>query len=475
MSARSNKDPAPPAADGALLLDGAGPETEQAWIAVIRKMDETYAELVTQQIELEAKNDALEEAQAFIAGVMASMTDVLIACDLTGRIEQVNLAAERLFGRSASALLELKLADLLAPDSPTGFPDILATVARRQRIVDRDFAFATPEGPLPVSLNGAIRFDSRGRAVGLVLTGRPMGELRKAYSDLAAAHERLKQTQQQLVHSEKMASLGRLVAGVAHELNNPISFVYGNAHAMQRYGERLVAYVDALHGAPAPGAVADLRTQLKIDRTLAELAPTIAGMLEGAERVRDIVADLRRFSSDRKQASEPVDMAALARSALDWVAKAQSPTVETLLTLPDGLEVTGHPGQLHQMMMNLIQNAVDAMDGRPDGRLEISGHTFAGQVVMRVRDTGPGIPPEIASRIFDPFFTTKPVGKGTGLGLSISYRIVQEHDGTLEAGNHPAGGAVMTLSLPSATGLAPPPMTRRHAHRRGPTIMSVRS
>ncbi|MFG1464673.1 ATP-binding protein [Xanthobacter sp. DSM 24535] len=438
---------------GALGLDAVGslnPEAEQAWIAVIRKMDETYAELVAQQIELENKNSALEEAHAFIAGVMASMTDALIACDLSGRIEQVNVAAERLLGRSGSALLELKLADLLAPETPTGFGDVLAIVAKRQRIVDRDFAFLTPDGPLPVSVNGAIRFDARGRAVGIVLMGRPIGELRKAYSDLAAAHERLKQAQQQLVHSEKMASLGRLVAGVAHELNNPISFVYGNAHALKRYGERLVAYVDALHG-PDPIPM-DLRAQLKIDRTLGEMAPTIAGMLEGAERVRDIVADLRRFSSDRREASELVDMAAVVRSALDWVAKARSPAVETTISMASGLEVIGHPGQLHQLMMNLIQNAVDAMEASPERRMVIEGERRAESVVIRVRDTGPGIAPPHLSRIFDPFFTTKPVGKGTGLGLSISYRIAQEHEGQLEAGNHPEGGAVITVTVPAAQG-----------------------
>ncbi|WP_084539904.1 sensor histidine kinase [Azorhizobium doebereinerae] len=450
MSPTRSTGPAPPASPGPGEEIGVlGAEAEQAWISVIQKMDETYAELLSQQVELEAKNDALEEAHAFIAGVMASMTDVLIACDLTGRIEQVNVAAERLFGRTASALLELKLADLLAPGSPASFADVLAVVARRQRIVDQDFAFATPEGPLPVSVNGAIRFDPRGRAVGIVLMGRPMGELRKAYSDLAAAHERLKETQQQLIQAEKMASLGRLVAGVAHELNNPISFVYGNAHTLKRYSERLAAYLGAVHGTPNP-ALAPLRAELKIDRTLAELGPTLAGMLEGAERVRDIVADLRRFSSDRRQACEPVDMAGLVRSALDWVAKAQSPEVAVATDLAEGLDVSGHPGQLHQVMMNLIQNALDAMEGRAERRLEITGRREASRVVIRVRDTGPGFAPDILSRVFDPFFTTKPVGKGTGLGLSISYRSVQEHEGTLQAANHPAGGAVMTLSLPAA-------------------------
>lgn len=427
-----------------------GAEAEQAWISVIQKMDETYAELLAQQVELEAKNEALEEAHAFIAGVMASMTDVLIACDLAGRIEQVNVAAERLFGRPASVLQVQRLADLIAPESPASFSDVLATVARRERIADRDFTFLTPEGPLPVSVNGAIRFDPRGRAVGITLMGRPVGELRKAYSDLAAAHERLKETQQQLVQAEKMASLGRLVAGVAHELNNPISFVYGNAHTMKRYAERLATYLDALHGAPSPAAVSGLRGELKIDRTLAELGPTLAGMLEGAERVRDIVADLRRFSSDRRQGDEAVDMAGLVRSALDWVAKAQQPDVAIFTDLPDGLDVTGHPGQLHQVMMNLVQNALDALEGAPVRRLEITGRREGERVVVRVRDSGPGIAPDILSRVFDPFFTTKPVGKGTGLGLSICYRIVQEHEGTLAAANAPEGGAVMTLSLPAA-------------------------
>ncbi len=102
--------------------------------------------------------------------------------------------------------------------------------------------------------------------------------------------------------------------------------------------------------------------------------------------------------------------------------------------------------------MNLVQNALDSMEGQPRRRLDIAGRAADGHIVLSLRDTGPGIAADIVSRIFDPFFTTKPVGKGTGLGLSISYRIVQEHGGTLEAGNHPEGGAVMTLTLPSAQG-----------------------
>jgi len=424
-------------------------QTDEAWIAVIQKMDETYARLVTQQVALEEKNAALEEAQTFIAGLMASMTDILIACDLSGRIEQVNLAAERIFGRPTGELARARLEDLLTPDSPTHFGHLIAAVEQRARIGDRELLFRTGDGPFLVSANGAVRFDARGRAVGLVLVCRPIGELRKAYSDLEAAHERLKQAQQQLVHSEKMASLGRLVAGVAHELNNPISFVYGNAHTLRRYSQRLTAYVEAAGRRLDAPALARLRQELKLDATLANMEGTLDGMLEGAERVRDIVADLRRFSADRREVREPFDVAILVRTALDWVAKAQAQDIETRLDVPEGLMAIGHPGHIHQVLMNLVQNAVDAMDGQSPRRIEITGRG-GDEVVLTLRDTGPGIAPEIASRIFDPFFTTKPVGKGTGLGLSISYRIVEEHGGRLEAANHPEGGAVMTLRLPAA-------------------------
>ena len=432
------------------VIPGAAPaEADQAWIAVIRKMDETYAELVSQQVELEAKNDALEEAQGFIAGLVGAMTDLLIACDLSGRVEQVNRAAERAFGVTADDLVGRPLADLIDRSSRATAQDVLATMASRRRIVDSEFTFATPEGPEQVAVNGALRFDTRGRAVGIVLVGRPLGELRRAYSDLAAAHEHLKHTQQQLVHAEKMASLGRLVAGVAHELNNPISFVYGNAHALKRHADRLVAYLDQVHAGADQSALAAARAALRIDRTRADLAPTLAGMLEGAERVRDIVADLRRFSSDQREAPSVFDLAAVVRTAVDWVAKSQMPDLAIAIDLPEPFESVGHPGHIHQVMMNLVQNAVDAMEGRPGARLEITGTSARGRARVTVRDTGPGIADAVLGRVFDPFFTTKPVGKGTGLGLSICYRIVAEHQGALDAANHPDGGAVMTLTLPA--------------------------
>jgi two-component system sensor histidine kinase HupT/HoxJ len=284
----------------------------------------------------------------------------------------------------------------------------------------------------------------------MVITGRPVGELRRAYHALRQAHEDLKRTQQQLLHSEKMASLGRLVAGVAHELNNPISFVLGNVHALQRYAQRLQSYLGAVHrGAPAD-ELARLRGELRIDRIIEDLAPLVEGTIEGAERTRDIVDGLKRFSAVDRQEAQRFNLAEIVERAVHWVGKAASERFRVELALPGELPVVGSSGQMQQVTMNLVQNAHDATAGRPDPRLEVRAWLEGGQAVVEFHDNGPGIEPENLPKIFDPFFTTKPVGKGTGLGLAISYGIVERHGGQLTARNHPDGGALFTLRLPLA-------------------------
>ncbi|PWR23143.1 PAS domain-containing sensor histidine kinase [Zavarzinia compransoris] len=427
-------------------------EGEGVWIDVIRKMDETYADLVAQQVELERKNAELEEAQAFIAGVMAAMTDVLLVSDMEGRIVEVNGAAERALGRPSASLAGTPLGGIFDPAAGPALDGLIAAARRHERVSDLELVLRGVEGDFPVSLNSSIRYTPRGRSVGLVLVGRPTGELRRAYRDLATAHERLKETQQQLVHSEKMASLGRLVAGVAHELNNPISFVYGNAHALRRQMERLTAYIAVLD---AGGPAAEARTANRIDKTLADLPGTIDGLAEGAERVRDIVAELRRFAATDKAPADVFDLGDVLHAAVDWVARAQMPELEVAFDLPRPFRAFGLSAHSHQVVMNLVQNAIDAMaETAPPRRLRIAGRIEGQQAVVEIHDSGPGIAADLAARIFDPFFTTKPVGKGTGLGLSISDRIVSDQGGSLSAGNHPEGGAVFTLRLPAAGGAA---------------------
>lgn len=426
-----------------------GAPGEEAWIEVIRKMDEVYADLVRYQIEIEEKNAALEEAQAFITSVLASMTDVLIVCDVNGRIERTNAAAERLSGWSEAELVGRPLSSLI--DAPGNLVEHFPEKLRSASVVDCEVQLNARNGDMaPLAVNCSPRYDYDGRLVGLVLIGRPIGELRRAYRDLDQAHQKLRRTQAQLVISEKMAALGRLVAGVAHELNNPISFVFGNMHALKRYGERITEYLNAVDSGEDRAKLADLRARLKIDRILSDIGPLVEGTLEGAERVADIVQELRRFSSSQKEEPQPFDLVQTARTASQWVVKAARHKPDIVFDAPAQLEVVGRRGPVHQIVVNLVQNATDVMaDSATLARIEITCGRDHGEAFVRVRDYGPGLRDTDIGRIFEPFYTTKPLGEGTGLGLYICYGLAQELGGRLEVANHLEGGAIFTLIFPT--------------------------
>ncbi|MBS0964556.1 PAS domain-containing protein [Acetobacter okinawensis] len=427
----------------------ASAEGEQIWLNVIGKMEETWGQLIGQQVELERKNAALEEAHAFMASVFESMSDVLIACDTALRIVRTNTAAEKLFAPAGQSIVGVRLEDLIASASGVSAMDVARCMSRRQGLEDAEFQFSTSSGALPFAVNGTLLYDRRKRLCGIVLLGRPLGEVRRAYSELDQAHRHLKAAHVQLVQAEKMASLGRLVAGVAHELNNPISFVYGNAYTLKRFIPRLIAYLEHIHAQPAASLFAHERQTLRVDMVTSELGSTLDGIVEGAERVRDIVADLRRFSSDKRSAGAVFDMAAVVLKGLEWVLASADRMVETRVDVEEPLEVEGHAGRMQQVVMNLVQNALDAMEDIQHPVLCVTAKRDGTRVHIQIADNGSGIPPDVASHIFDPFFTTKPVGKGTGLGLAICYGTVSEHGGQLTARNGAQGGAVVMFDLPA--------------------------
>jgi two-component system, NtrC family, sensor histidine kinase HupT/HoxJ len=422
--------------------------TENAWIEVIQKMDKVYADLVHYQVELEQKNAELEEAQQFIRSVLESMTEVLIVCDIQGRILQVNQALEDYTGRPESELLKRPFNALFGHESQPmveQFPEKLGSDA----IVDCEVNLLTQDGgTMPLAMNCSSRYDVKGRLMGMVLIGRPVGELRRAYEALNKAHLDLKQTQEHLVHSEKMASLGRLVAGVAHELNNPISVVFGNMHALKRYGEWINGYLAEVGRHLEPAIHKQLRDEYRIDRIESDMGPLVEGTMEGAERISNIVLDLRRYSGIQKEHQEPFDLRQVALTAIEWVSKAAREKPEVVQDLPESIEVRGRQGQVHQILINLLQNAIDAMEGAPRPLLTIGCGRDSAHAWISVHDSGPGIADSDVKKLFDPFFTTKAVGKGTGLGLYISYGLARDMGGDLWASNHPEGGAVFTLMLP---------------------------
>ena len=424
---------------------------EATWLDVIQKMDEVYSKLVSDDIELEEKNAQLEQSQQFIFSLLSAMSDVLIACNQDGVIEETNAALCELVGRSEDALRGSPVLDLLADEQSVQRWQLAMyhTQTRAGVVVEINLRDAAGQA-LPVDLNCTPRHNSAGRKVGHVLVGRPLGELKRAYHQLREAHEALKLAQQQLLHSEKMASLGRLVAGVAHELNNPISFVLGNVHVLQRYGDRLARYLDAVHRLDLPKPLQALRAELRIDPLLKDLPSLMEGTLEGAQRTTDIVAGLKRFSTAVHEEVTLVELNAVVERAILWVKKGTAPRFEIHWQRGPECVVSGNAGQLLQVMMNLIQNAYDAAptDGYTVPELQITLARGGDSVQLRFADNGPGIAAAHLSRIFDPFFTTKSVGKGTGLGLSISYGIVEQHGGKLTAENLPQGGAQFTLTLP---------------------------
>ena len=444
-----------PRAEG--LVDGVD---ESTWLDVIHKMDEVYTQLVADEIALEEKNAQLEQSQQFIFSLLSAMSDVLVACDEQGRIEETNAALRELIGRREDELRGQPVTALLADETHAArVRHVLDTPAlqRGGAVVEIELRDAAGQA-VPVDLNCTPRLDAAGRRVGHVFVGRPMGEIKRAYHQLREAHEALKRTQQQLLHSEKLASLGRLVAGVAHELNNPISFVLGNVHALKRYTERFARYLDAVHDGTDAAALGALRRSLRIDALLADLPSLMEGTLEGAQRTADIVQGLKRFSAVDREERATVELGDVIERAVHWVRKGTAPDFDVRWQAPGPLPVWGSAGQLLQVAMNLIQNAWDAC-AAPGGllpgsgpELRIDARVEGGQAVLVFRDNGPGIAPEHLGRLFDPFFTTKPVGKGTGLGLSISYGIVEQHGGTLSAGAPADGGrgAVFTLRLPLA-------------------------
>lgn len=429
---------------------------EDVWLEVIHKMDEVYSDLLQYEAALEQKNAALEDSQQFISSVLTSMSDLLIVCNRAGVVESVNAALAAMLGVDAEAVRGKPVFELFGDAESRELAGRLFAEQRGAPLEDCEMRLQAANGSvIPVSMNFTPRYSGVGKMMGFVVTGRPVGELRRAYQALRRAHEELKTAQQQLVHAEKMASLGRLVAGVAHELNNPISFVYGNAVAMQRYAARLQRYLAALHGGSAAEEVAALRAELRIDRLLDDLPSLIEGTLEGAERTRDIVDALKRFSASDSSERRKLDLIEVIDRAVHWVGKGPAGAFDVRLELPASLEMEGSPGQLQQVVMNLVQNAADATALSGEQRLVISGGGTAGMAVIEFHDSGPGIPAEHLGKLFDPFFTTKPVGQGTGLGLAISYGIVERHGGELKAFNHPRGGAVFRLTLPLAAPAVP--------------------
>jgi len=268
----------------------------------------------------------------------------------------------------------------------------------------------------------------------------------------------LKETQAMLIQSEKMNALGQLVAGVAHEINNPLAYVASNVHSLKTaftdmadgYG-RLEALIDGTGDPALSQKKSEIREDCDIDFLFDDIDDLHRATIGGLDRVKGIVTDLRNFSRLDEAERKRVNLLENIRSTLALAApELRKRGVEASVAVDPAIELDCYPALLNQVFLNLIVNAAQAMDS--GGALTIEGESSGERVHLRFADTGPGIPPDALGSIFNPFFTTKPVGQGTGLGLSIAYKIIKnKHGGEIRAVSEPEQGAVFEIDLPAET------------------------
>jgi signal transduction histidine kinase len=276
-------------------------------------------------------------------------------------------------------------------------------------------------------------------------------DLEKQNAELARRKAELERLQAQIVHNEKMASLGQLAAGVAHELNNPAGFIYGNMGILSEYAaglQRLLKLYDTL---PLPSdmslRIGVLKEEIRYQESLSDLNSIIDDCLDGAERICDVVQNLRTFSRLDEAEYKKVDLHEGLESTIRLLSRYYTSGTVTLKRdygqLPP---VDCFAGQLNQVWMNLLINAAQAVGH--GGEVTITTRLVYETVLVTINDNGCGIAPEHLDKIFDPFFTTKPVGEGTGLGLSITHSVIERHGGFIKVESRRGQGTTFRVSIP---------------------------
>lgn len=394
--------------------------------------------------------------------------EMLCIADFEGRFRRINPRWTHILGWSEQELLGRPYLDFVHPD------DIAVTLAEasrlaegvttvsfenRYRCIDGSYRWllwnATPV--VEQRLIYAAARDITPRKESEQQLAATLEQLQKTIASERETHIKLKQAQSHLVQAEKMVALGQLVAGVAHEINNPLTFVINNLAVLERDAEALrqlvASYQDAERQlgpehAAAFARVQQLAEEMDAPYTLENLRGLVVRTSEGLKRIQRIVNDLREFARGADRDWHEVDLNEGIRSTLNIIhirASNRHVTLEQDLgPLP---AIRCQPAKINQVVLNLVANAIDAC--QEGGKVVVRTRGTPAGVEIQVSDNGAGIDPAILNKIFDPFFTTKPPGMGTGLGLSISLQIVRDHRGRIDVSSTPGAGSTFTVTLPA--------------------------
>ena len=409
--------------------------------------------VVSDVTESEWLSERLEDLRRDTRDIIENINSALIVVDLRGHISFANPAAERILGGEGGDLGGRPIEDWLgvAREADGVRNPIEECLVSGQRSRGAEALLRKADGQwIPIGISCSPRLDDEGRSRGVVAVFQDLSEI--------------KELELQVRQTEKMASIGQLAAGVAHEVNNPMGFIHANLHQMSEYLTDLDKYFEATERLQQAAIEGDL----EVVRAAAEDVKVIAREIdlefvrgdfekallesgEGAERIRHIVKDLRDFSRPDLPARSAADVNQAIDSTANIVFTMMKHSVILEKEYGELPEIEAYPMQLKQVFMNLLVNAHQAIEARGDGErgiIRIETEAQPDGILLRFHDTGIGIPQETQSRIFDPFFTTKPVGSGTGLGLSTSFNIVERHGGRIQVESEVGRGTCFEVWLP---------------------------
>lgn len=397
-----------------------------------------------------------ERAVRELASIVKSSHDAIIGHDLQGTITSWNEGACKIYGRTASEMIGKSIYDLVAPHRAEDVSQMLEAVTKRRQVETLEATAVTQNGDkINISLSMSPVKDADGKVTGASVIIR----------DISAQ----KKMQSQLIQNEKLASIGQLAAGVAHEMNSPVGFVASNFETLENYIEKvreMLQRYDTFIGDMAGASDRELaamvseiesnRESLKIDFILDDIEDLFEESREGISRVTGIIRNLRDFSRiDHTDEKNEFDLnqgirttLTVARNEIKYYADVE----EQLGHVP---AIRCDSGQINQVLLNLLVNAAQAIrdQNRSDrGKITVKTYEDGEYITCKISDDGPGIEPDKLSRVFDAFFTTKPVGKGTGLGLSVSYDIItNKHNGQLLVDSETGEGTTFTIKLPAGS------------------------